>query len=141
RAPGATRAGTRPRGRRGTRGGPARATRATGTSSAAGSRRADGYEVAPGVEHAAPELGREPVRREHPLEHLPARAVGQHALLPALGRVAVCAEAADDDELARDPPRLGEEANPGGLLEVAVEEAREHALEGASLERQLDGGA
>ena len=59
------------------------------------------------------------------LEDLPARAVVQHALLHHLvERLAGLALAVDDDELARDPARLGEEARALGLLEVAVEVAR-----------------
>ena len=47
----------------------------------------------------------------------------------------------DDDELRRYAPRLGEELQPLVVLEMAVEVAREDALEPVVLERQGEGVA
>src|SRR5205823_3566535 len=117
----------------------AAARAATGTRSGGESRRRDGDEPAPGVQHAtAAELRGEVVRLEHALVHLPERAVAEHALLPALLRIALARTAADDDELGRDATRLPEERGAFGLLEVAVEVAREDALEARVGERQRE---
>ena len=73
---------------------------------------------------AAAELRGEPVRREVALVDLPARAVVEDPLLLLLGLDVVAQGGVDDDELARDAARLGEEALAVVALEVAVEVRR-----------------
>src|SRR5262249_34007637 len=93
------------------------------------------------VDRLAAELALEHAWSEDALVHLPARTVVQHAFLPALVRVALARLAAEDDQLASHSPRFGEELHALRLFEVAVEEAREDALERAVLERQREGVA
>ena len=85
-----------------------------------------------------PELLGESLGREVALEDIPARAVIQHALLPLLGFHVVAERGIDDDELACDPARLGEEPQAVLVLEMAVEMARENPTEVAVVERQVE---
>src|SRR5262249_22569066 len=111
RAPAATRAGGRPRGRLGRPPGRASASGASGTSICAGSRTADDDEpVALVQDLAAAQLGREIRSGEVALEHLPARAVLEHPLRHLFVDVAVRPRGIHDDELARDAPCFSEEA-------------------------------
>src|SRR6266511_3133805 len=130
-----TRADTRPRRTRGTCGCRAGASRASGTSYGGGSR-LDDDEPLVLEEQLAADLGRERLRLEVALVHLPPGAVAQHTLFPARGLDALLAHRGDDHELRCHAPRLGEESQPLLLLEVAVEVAREDAFEGAVFERQ-----
>lgn len=98
----------------------------------------DHHEVAAFVQHAAAELGGELLGDEHALEDLPARAVVQHAFIPALGLFIGLTATADDHELGREAARLGDEARAVVLFEVAVEVAREEPIERAVLERQVE---
>src|SRR5919201_2029481 len=77
-------------------------------------------------------------RYDDRLVDLPARAVVEDALLPALLRVSLARAASDDDERRRDAPRLGEEPRALRLFEVAVEVAREDAIEARVRERQRE---
>src|SRR5512133_2172699 len=134
----ATRADNQPRRTRGKSRGPVAATRASGTS-CAGASRADDDEPAALVQHlAVAQLGRKLLAGEDALEHRPARAVIEHPCLVALDRRGRPGHGGDDDELGRDAPRLGEEALAVVLLEVAVEVTREHAVERAVPERELE---
>ena len=71
--------------------------------------------------------------------YVPARAVLELAILPALRLGVVPEHAADHDQLARDAVGLAEEAVPVGLLEMAVEVAGVEPDEGAVLEGQIEG--
>src|SRR6266540_4548603 len=135
RRPAWTRADIRPRHTRGRRGCRAGARRGSDTSCAAGSR-LDDDEPLVLEEHLAAELSRERLRLEVALVHLPAGAVAQHALFPARGLDALLAYRGDEHELCCDAPGLDEKVQALLFLEVAVEVAREDALEGAILERQ-----
>src|SRR5581483_1591909 len=141
RAPAATRAGTPPRRTPGRHGCRAAATRATGRPNGGESRAHEHEPAALEQDLAAAELAEQPIAGEEPLVDLPARSVLQHSLLPLEARLAAVQRGVEDDELGRDPPRLGEEASPVVLLEVTVEVAREHAVERAVLERQREGVA
>src|SRR5512132_2627629 len=81
------------------------------------------------MQHAAAKLPRQLLRNEDALEHLPARAVLQHALVPAGGFFPLAQDGSHDDELARDASHLREEAKAVLVLEVAVEVAREDTFE------------
>src|SRR5512132_376390 len=134
----ATRADSRLRRRRGRPRGLVAAKQSSGTS-CAGASRADDDEPAALVQHlAAAELGREPLAGEDALEHRPARAVPEHALFVARRLGARLMPRADHHELGRNPPRLGEKALTLVLLEMAVEVAREDAVERPVLERELE---
>src|SRR5262249_7924426 len=92
-----------------------------------------------GVEHTAvAELLRQRRRLEDRLRDLPPRPPVQDPLLLAGRLLALVETAAQEDELAGDAARLGEEPHPLGLLEVAVEVAREQAVEGAVGERERE---
>src|SRR5207244_8160066 len=106
--------------------------------SAVASRARDDEPVSLVQQLAAADLGCELRACEDALVHRPARAVLQHALLPAHRLGTRLARRRDDDELGRDTPRLGEKAEPFGLLQVAVEVAREDAVEAVVLKRQLE---
>ena len=75
----------------------------------------------------------QPVARE--IEQVPVR---QDAILPALVWVAGAGRARGDHELRCHPAGLGEEAQALLRDEVAVEEAREHPIEGAVIEWQVE---
>src|SRR5512142_793237 len=90
------------------------------------------------MQHLAAELGGERVGIEHALEDRPPRSVLQRPILPTLRRFATVVAAAEHDELRCDTTRLGEEARPLLLDEMAVEVAGEDALERAVRERQRE---
>src|SRR5204863_6541523 len=75
---------------------------------------------------------------EDPLVHRPARAVVEHAFLIAFEWIVVAGYGRDDDELPRDSPRFGEETPALVRFEMAVEVAREHAVELTVPEGQLE---
>jgi hypothetical protein len=106
--------------------------------SGAGVSSANDDEIPASVDDLASELGREIGPDETALVHGPARSVLEHPLLPALRLVTTAEHRADDDELARYATRLGEEGSSLGLFEVAVEVAREQALERLVRERQVE---
>ena len=81
------------------------------------------------MEDSPTELSRQLVRDEDALEDFPPRAVLEHALVPARGLLALAQDRPDDDELERDATGLVQETLPLGLLEVALELAREQAVE------------
>src|SRR5262249_25022842 len=119
--------------RPGTYSGPASARQATGTAS----RGAHDHEPAARVQHVAAELRGKSIRVEHALEDGPRRPVLERPVLPALPRLVVSSRpAAEHNELRRDAARLREELHALLLDEVAVEVAREDALERAVRERQ-----
>ena len=64
------------------------------------------------------------------------RAVGEHPLLPLLGVDAVAQRRIDHDELGADAAGLGDEGGALLALQVAVEVAGEHPVEGPVGERQ-----
>src|SRR5262249_18322129 len=138
RGPAGTRAGSRPPHRRNRRGCRAGATRASGTRSV-GASRGDEDEPAALVHDATvAELGAQLGCVEAALEDLPAGAVPEHPLLPASLRVAGPGPAPEDEQPRCHAPRLREEADPFRLLEVAVEVAREDAVEGAVREGERE---
>src|SRR5262249_36385196 len=119
---------------RGRRRDPVGAMRPSDTS-CAGASRAHDDEPATLVQHlTAAEFCRELLAGEDALEDRPPRAVPEDALFVALDRIAGAGNRRDDDELRCHAARLGEEALALGLLEVAVEVAREHAVERPGLE-------
>ena len=77
-------------------------------------------------------------RVEDSLEDLPPRTVVEYALLPTLDEVAWSADASDDDELRCDAARLLQKTLPLPFFEVAVEVAREHAIEATVREGQRE---
>src|SRR5438034_2038321 len=135
RRPARTRVDIRPRRRPGTRGCRGGARRGTDTTSGGGSR-LDDDEALILEEHPAADLDSEHLRLEVALVHLPPGAVAQGALFAVCRLDAFPANGRDDDDLRRHAPRFAEKAQPLLLFEVAVEVAREDALEGAVLERQ-----
>jgi len=82
------------------------------------------------------ELAGELLPGEDALVDGPPRAVREAPLFPALEGIAFARHGCDHHELRRDSPRLGEEAAALWLLEMAVEIAREDALERMVLERE-----
>src|SRR5439155_25826410 len=74
----------------------------------------------------------------HALVDLPARAVPEDALVPALGLLAGPQPTAHDHELRGDATRLGDEADAVQLLEVAIEVAGENAVERGVWKRQVE---
>ena len=85
----------------------------------------------------ATELGRQLRPVEVALEHLEPGAVVEHTLLPLLGLLIKAHGGVHDDQFGREPPRLRQKLLALARLEVAVEMAREHAGEGAVVERQV----
>src|SRR5262249_29577510 len=116
-------------------------TRAARRGSCAGaSRRRDHHEevLVHEEDSAAAQLREEDVRLEEPFVDPPAGTVVEDAVFPARCRQLGPPQRADDHELGGDSPRLREEANALGLLQVAVEVAREKAIERAVVERKLE---
>jgi hypothetical protein len=108
----------------------------SGSSSGAASRRGDHHEVAALAQDASAELGGQLVGDEDAFEHLPTGPIPEDALVPALGLLVHLQPARDDHQLGCDPPGLGQEADSIVLLEMAVEVAREQAIERLRPERQ-----
>ena len=97
-----TRADSRPRHMPGRRERRVAARRVSGTTNAGASSARD-EEPAALEQKLAAELLRKVLALEHALVHLPARAVLELTLLPALRRVTLTANGGDDDELAAPP--------------------------------------
>src|SRR5512133_3851921 len=99
----------------------------------------DGDEPAAREERpAAAELVGQRVGSEVALVDLPARAVVQDSFLPLDRLDLVVERGVDDDQLGRNATRLTKKVVAGVFLEVAVEEARQYALEGVVRERKLE---
>ena len=87
---------------------------------------------------AAAQLVRELLCAEVALEDAPRRPVVEHTLLVLGVDVRALARRVDEDQLARDAATLGDEALALFAFEVAIQEAREHAVEAAVGERQVE---
>src|SRR6266536_904213 len=134
----ATRADSRPRCRPGKRDCRAATRRSSGSGSCAWSR-THGDEPAPGVNDlASAELVEEHTGAEVALVDVPARTVVEDALLQLVVDLGAFARRVDHDELAADTAALGEKALTLSAVEMTVEEAREHPIEEAVLERQVE---
>ena len=90
------------------------------------------------MQHLAADFDRELVRIEDALVDAPVRAVIQDALLPAHALLSFCGAASQHDQFGGDPAGLGQEDDPAGFFEVAVEVAREQPFEAAIRERQRE---
>ena len=62
--------------------------------------------------------------------------IGAAQRVMAMSGIAIPERGVDDDELGTDPARFGEKGDPVIFLEMAVEVAREDAVEAPVLERQ-----